>query len=336
MKGRKGALLRLTVSSVLLGVLLWQVGIGELAREAAQADPPYLLLGLLLTLVTIVVRAYRWHVLLQSSHVPVPLGRAISFTFIGLFFSNFLPTTVGGDVAKTYALARYQQKAAGALASVVVDRLVGIYALLAVAAVSLALGGDRLDPSAAVTVGVVILGVGLVAVLVSSPRVMGLLRAPLARLERFPLVGKLLEFHDWFTHYHGRHDLLVWMFLISLPFYGLMILSHYVVALALDLDLPFVLFAVVVPMVSLAAMLPISIGGLGIREGGFAFFFVPLGVPLSSALLLSLIPFLYRILSSLPGALFYALGHAEGAGEPPRRAWGAAPMEDVQPEGEEA
>src|SRR5207249_5211049 len=88
-----------------------------------------------LYLLAITAGAYKWGILLAAQGIRVPLYYLLRYTFVGLFFGNFLPSNVGGDVVRAYDLARFTERKAVSSASVVVDRLTGLMVFIASAVV---------------------------------------------------------------------------------------------------------------------------------------------------------------------------------------------------------
>jgi len=101
--------LRLAVSAALLTFLLRGARLSEFAEVVNRADRAQLGAGLLLVVVALVVSAYKWQWLLIAQNVRVPLGKLFTSYLVGLFFNNFLPTNIGGDVVRMYDIAQYRE-----------------------------------------------------------------------------------------------------------------------------------------------------------------------------------------------------------------------------------
>ena len=110
----------------LLAILLAQQDWQELAAAFKRIDPGRLALALLLMFVSRTAVAVRWHALLRQTRTPIRLGQSLRVTYAGLFSSNFLPTTIGGDVVRLFGAVQIGINAASATASLVMDRLVGM------------------------------------------------------------------------------------------------------------------------------------------------------------------------------------------------------------------
>jgi uncharacterized protein (TIRG00374 family) len=267
--------------------------------------------------------AWKWHLLLG----PVGLGavryaRVLAFYFIGMFFNIFLPTIVGGDAVKAVLLARETRATGRAAMSVFMERNLGLFALL-----SIALVAARRAPA------VDVMGVTLAALTLllfaaflavnaglASPGIYGLVdrvidRTPLARFRprATPLYGAVAA-------YTARPGVLAGAVLLSFVFQGVVITVVFLNARALDLAFPFSAFAVFVPLISLAGMIPVSVNGLGVREALYILFFGRLGAPPDVSLSLALLYLAVTLVASLPGGVVYAVqrGRPRAAGSPAR------------------
>ena len=117
-----GTLLTLALMVLLLRDQGWQEISGAFQRISIWR----LAAAMLLMLLSRVAISFRWHVLLRTADEPVSLGQSLRLTFAGLFASNFLPTTIGGDVVRLAGAVQLRMDAAVSTASLVADRLVGM------------------------------------------------------------------------------------------------------------------------------------------------------------------------------------------------------------------
>ncbi|MEL6824271.1 MAG: lysylphosphatidylglycerol synthase transmembrane domain-containing protein [Calditrichota bacterium] len=132
-------LLRYGVSIGLLGYLIYLADIDKILKALRQADANWLALALLVFSCSVFLIARRWHVLLGGVGIQVPYGSLLRYYLIGYFFNNFLPTTIGGDVSRAYNLAQHTDKKADSIASVLMERILGLLATLSLAAIALIL-----------------------------------------------------------------------------------------------------------------------------------------------------------------------------------------------------
>jgi hypothetical protein len=194
------------------------------------------------------------------------------------------------------------------VASILVDRLSGFAALMAIALAALLVPSGMLDDPQvpAMIVGMAALFAGLMAVLVNE-RLMdhasGLLR--LVGLGHFQ--AKLQGMMDALRRYRKHHRALAQAFLLSVLLQALIIVTCYCIGVGLNLGVPLVYYFLFVPLITALAMLPVSVAGLGVREGGVVYFFAKAGVGAGAALGMSLIWFSLTVVVSALGGLAFLL-----------------------------
>jgi uncharacterized protein (TIRG00374 family) len=304
---------RVLISVALIGYLLGTANLGALFAMLRSWDATYFVVAVLLGALRNVVFAYRWKVTLGVSGIQVPFPTLIKFYFVGTFFNLFLPTALGGDVVRGYDLAVYSGKRMGAATSVLVERIVGFFALAFIALLALLVGsrvGSRVIEDATVTTVILVacLSYFALAIIVFDARVMKRLVAMLQFIRLWG-IGKRLDRMVESLHAFTAHKMVLWQcFILSMICQVLGILGAYSLAWAINLKLAPVVFFVVLPMIWIITMVPLSINGLGVREGAFVFFFTKVGVSDSAALVLSFLNFSQMIVLGLGGGIIYVLG----------------------------
>jgi uncharacterized protein (TIRG00374 family) len=303
-------LLKIGVSLVLIIVILRSVDVNALWEVARNANPWYLLATLALVMAGVVLRGYRWQILVHDQGVNASLRELTSLWFVSFLFTNLLPSGLGGDAIKMYELSRSSERGAEAVSSVLVDRFMGLFALQAIGLTALAFSW-RLVPGEIVILTVVVFGVSLLAAGVVSYR---RLWAALARW--VPLFDRLLSIKTVrslvtsLQSYSG--SALLRSFGVGLAFNVLLIGMNVLTGTALGADLSLAYYLIFVPITSLVLILPISFAGLGVREGTYVFLFSQAGMTQEVALSLSLLIYVLGTVSpGLVGGVIYLL---RGAG----------------------
>src|SRR5215211_3290538 len=143
------------ISAALLFFLLRQIDLARLIAIWGGLRQPFLLLALVLQLGGVLISALKWWLLLRASGQPAPYFWAIRIYLIGQFFSNFLPTQIGGDAVRVYYLTRRIGRPAIAIASVFVERITGFLALTLIGTVALGFSADRLNNAPQLLLGVI-------------------------------------------------------------------------------------------------------------------------------------------------------------------------------------
>ncbi len=294
---------QIVISAVLLVIVVRQISWAELRAAIVQMDLAWLGVAWGLFLLGMVVRALRWQVLLDDLALHRPLRELTVWYFIASFFNVLLPTGFGGDAVRVLGLGQDTRQMGPVLNSVVVDRYLGLMALLAM---GLAAGLLRPDLAPAAVVGLiaVLLVAGVVAAwLLSRPWWATWSQQPgrfpsLLRLAGIPRIAAAL------TQY--RPQTIVRALLISLLFNLLLIGWNAALGFGLGLRLPPVLYFVFVPLTSVVLLLP-AFGGLGVRELTYVTLFGSVGIAPATALALSLGVYAITVATGLIGGALYLL-----------------------------
>lgn len=304
--------LKLVVSIALLALLLTRTDLQSLGTLFRSLRVPIFFGSILLYLLTQLLSTVRWRCLLQAEKIHLSFWRLTLLYFEGMFFNLMLPTAIGGDLVRGYRVSRLTERREASLASILVERLSGFAALAIIACIAiLPVYAHVNDPLIAwLTVGSAAGMVALIASLLSDR-----LQALFLRLLHGVGLGR---FHDavhrlyeavqqYWTH---RRTLLLALGL-SLILQSLVITIFYLISQALNLSVPFRYFFLFVPLISVISMLPISIAGLGLREGSAVYLFTKVGLDSASALSLSLLWFAVTALCSGLGGIAFLIGHSQ-------------------------
>src|SRR6476661_8524065 len=138
---RAGLALRLAVSAALIAWILARTPFREVGAAFRAADLRFVLLALALNLFDTLASVRRWRLLLRAQGGDAPFGSLVRSYFVGIFFNNFLPSTIGGDTVRVIDTARAGVGRARAVAIIFVDRFVGLLALVLFAALGVLASG---------------------------------------------------------------------------------------------------------------------------------------------------------------------------------------------------
>lgn len=310
--------LRLALVAGLLAWIATRIDLAAFGRTLAAADPRWLVAAGLVVVLSHATAAWRWHRLLAAAGATWRFGHAASVYAAGVFLGLFLPTGVGGDV---YRLARVRNSGAGLLrgaATILIERAIGLLALLVVGVgfVGAEAGTRPWAVPLAIAIGAGVVGLTILA-LPGGP-------AALARgLDCVPGPGPRLA--GWVREAFPAEVMdrlrgaLPGTLVLSLANHGLLIGVNVLLALGLGIAVPWTAIAAAVPLVLLAAQLPITPGGIGVREAGYVYFLGRVGLAEEAALAIAL----------GWAALLYAVGLVAALGlfadRGPRRAAAGAP-----------
>jgi len=298
--------LKVAVSAGLLIYLVHRAGWTEMMDVFRSAEPAGLGLALLVYLATVVLISWRWRVLLSSQKVDISFGRLVRLYFIGFFFNNFLPTSIGGDIYRVLGAGRYSGRRATVAASVLVERLMG---MLAVSVLAILAALAVVHPDQAGTVRVLTLGFGVVMltlmIVFFHRRTFGLVERIIRRVSLWGLEAKLLRLYEALDLFKRRRSALIVVFFLSLAYQLLIVLFSFLVGRALGLGVPLRYFVLCVPFTVIISLVPISINGLGVRESGYVFLLDNIVTSSSQAVSLSLLIYALSLLASVVGGIAY-------------------------------
>ncbi len=309
--------LKLIVSIGLLTFLFAKTDLAALGTLVGSLNIPTFLGSILLYLLTQLLSTVRWRCLLRAESIHIPFWRLILLYYEGMFFNLMLPTAIGGDLVRGYQVSRLTERREASMASILIERLSGYVALTIIACIAIIPAYTHINDPLIVwlTVGSAAGMVALIASLLSDQ-----LQALFFRM----LLGVGLgRFHDavhrvyeavqqYWTH---RRALLLALAL-SFILQSLVITIFYLISRALNLSVPILYFFLFVPLISVISMLPISVAGLGLREGSAVYLFTKVGLDSASALSLSLLWFVVTALCSGLGGIVFLFGRTQPRTQP--------------------
>ena len=300
---------KIAVSAGLLFVLLSRVDLGQLWETARRASLPWLATALGAYLAMVLVSAWRWGLLLEAQHVPVPFRRLTGSFLVGTFFNNFLPSNIGGDVVRVGDTARAAGSKTLAATVVLVDRGIGLLGLIFIAAVGATLATADSRTAGPLGPGVLwsALGVGLVASapMLLMPTGVGRLLRPLQRLHPEWVGTRIERLVSALGRFGAEPGSLVGCFAGAIVVQALIVLFYAAAAQALAIPIPLAHLAVLIPISFIVQMVPVSVNGFGVREATFSVYFSRMGLPLESALALSFTGAVLMMAFSMSGAVVY-------------------------------
>lgn len=303
-------IVRVAVAAGLTAYLLWRSQPSDVLRAVASANPAWILAAVALVLADRALMAYRWIALLciVDPEQRPPLGRLLKVFFVSTFVGTFLPASIGGDAVRAYSISRDEVSGADAVASVFMDRMLGVAALLVMGVPGLFFARD-LAANRAVIAGLAATGAVSLATIVMifserfgvwSARLIGAVPAP--ALQR--MAHSIVESIRRYARFHWR---LLNVLLASVGVQVLRIVQAYCLGRSLGIDAGLAAYFAFIPVILLIMLLPITVNGLGTSQAAFVWFFARVGVANAPAFVLSLLFVGLGIVGNLPGGFLYAL-----------------------------
>ncbi len=305
LKKRLPLALKFLVSGLLIWFLLANVDLDAARERVLNIAPGMVVLATAVFLVQLVIGALRWQAVLDAIGAPLSFARAFKFFFIGAFFNQTLPSSVGGDAVRIYKTYRAGLTLGGAVNGVMLERVAAVVALVALVAAIQPFFLPRVGDETArwilpfVALGVVAT-VAAMAVLLVLDGLPGSLRG--WRLVR-GLARLGADARKVFLTPRAAAKALGW----SAAGHVNLTLGVYVLALGLKLEVTWVDCIALFLPVLLVTTLPISIAGWGVREGAMVAAFGLVGVPVEGALVLSILFGILIVFISLPGGVIWIL-----------------------------
>ncbi|HRZ86488.1 MAG TPA: lysylphosphatidylglycerol synthase transmembrane domain-containing protein, partial [bacterium] len=271
-------LVRVFVTVGFFALLFWKMrgDLSSFADAVKNAQVIWLVPAFVVFAVVSAISVIRWRLLLEVHAINVPYAHLVKYFFIGLFFNNFMLGLTGGDVVKAYYISRETQtKKAEAAITVLVDRIVGMFALISVAVVALLfhLGDPRLGKAS-----------NLILIMFAAFSLSSLVFVRKDIVKKIPFFDQLyalIPFRDMIHRlyhalyaYRDHKKVLLITFLYSIVLQVVMIFVTYGIGRAFGItQVPLYNFFLFIPIISTISALPISVGGLGVGESAYVYFF---------------------------------------------------------------
>ncbi|HUU37637.1 MAG TPA: lysylphosphatidylglycerol synthase transmembrane domain-containing protein, partial [Candidatus Desulfaltia sp.] len=300
-------LLKLAFSlSILVFILTTQTSLGKIGGVLQNVNPYWLLLAFSLHALGLYISAYRWQILARAQGDEVPLVFLAKSYLVGTFFNNFLPTRFGGDVVRIWDGSLYSKSLVKSSAIVLVERFTGIIVLFLMAVVASLF---RLDMARQVPVIWVALLLGLMGLLLIAAFFLPVFARRLGalRLHGFPekVRNKILIFRETILHYRTQKGpflrATLWALLLQLN----VILYYFLIGRALHLEIQFIDYFIFIPIVLVIQIIPVTINGLGLREGSYIEIFKYYGILPQTAVSFSLVDVAFNLVLGAIGGTIY-------------------------------
>jgi uncharacterized membrane protein YbhN (UPF0104 family) len=301
--------LKLSVSIILLVVLFSRIDVAQLWQTARLASVPWLVVALAVFGASTIVAVWRWNLLLKTQRLEIGFQSLLGTFMVATYFNNFLPSNIGGDVIRIGDTGRHANSKTLAATVVLMDRILGLIALVFIAALGATAIG-RLHHTAAPIWPVwlwagFLAGAAATTPAVFAPAGFGRLLRPLTVFHPEWVGGRITTLTGALARFGEDPGALVVAFAGAIVVQITLVLYYFAVAYALHLDIAFWDLAVVIPMSFVVQLLPVSVGGFGVREAFFSYYFHRIGQPIEDAVLLSLVATALLMVFSLSGLGVY-------------------------------
>jgi len=263
--------IRVAIGLLTLILLVLFINPKEIAHDLAKADLRYVLAGFGVCLLALAARSLKWQFILKRMGIRIPFWRLMEVYTISYWFSTFLPGSLGGDIYKVYDIARATDKKIRPILAVIIERLTGVLALLALTVVALLLYQNELPIPGwllPLTIGgAVIATMGLLAVLLFFEPLWRAANRILPVTQKIVKPEKIAHLVEVSMELRNNRRLFIEAVLLGIMVQVLVLLAYYLMARSISDQISLYYFFTLYPMVEIASMIPVSINGMGVREG---------------------------------------------------------------------
>ncbi len=299
--------MKLFVSAALLFYIYISIPWGNVSEVIQSASLDLLILSIFFQIFSYLFLAYRWGIIVRNSDFFINIFEIIKISYIGTAFNNILPGSIGGDFVRGAYIVKKGMSLKDSILSLIVDRIFGLFSTLVFITIFLFIYSNNhaflSDINLLIMIFMAVLFFLIVVVKMSSfhKRISWFLYKILSS----NYYEKIVPFIKSLYSYSINNFLVIKVFTITVAATILEILVFWLASKSLGMDYSFYIFIIAVPLTILISTLPISLGGLLVREASGLFLLNMLGVGIlhASSIIILYIPIL--IISSIPGVYFY-------------------------------
>lgn len=297
-------ILRIAISLALLLFIIYNTGVATISTQLAGIIIPLFLLCITVENIGVAISAKKWHLLLNAKGIKIGYTESLAYYYIGSFFNAMMPSSIGGDVVKSYKLG-IKTDSVEAFSASIMDRITGLIAVVLIA-LGAVITSYTLVPRTALILALVLSTLFLFSLTLFLKttiieRTITMIFSRWEHIHTFlnKVASSLKTYHD--------KKLIALTLLFSIIFHILLILNNYLLSLALGLDIDLYYFFIFIPIAEILVSLPISIQGFGVREGTYALLFPSAGVAKAASFSLGFLDQIVKVITSAIGGVVYVL-----------------------------
>lgn len=307
MKRRLSLIIRIAVAIGLLTAIFRTLDIRVIANNIYSIQPFIVIMLCITAILDRILMAYKWNLLLRTRGISLSMWKVTCLFYIGHLLGTFTPGALGADVYRVTALSRFRRNKAVA-STLLLERFIGLSVIGMFAVAGLPFSVQYLGAISNLIVWTIVVGVFLIIamVLVSlRPTIVEKLAPRLSYLYRFKIIQKCKEFYYTYAENRFYSRTLIVFTMLSVLETVVVIMIIYLAAKAFGINISFVYFLCVMPLVLILTRLPISVQGIGVQEGLFAYCLIAAGFSAADGISISILLRLVEIVSVvLPACIF--------------------------------
>jgi glycosyltransferase 2 family protein len=293
-------LLKVGITAALISVLLLRIHPSSIVGTLKNFNASAIALVIVLVAMQAVIAGVRWHFILRLLDQPIGLARTIQLFWMGMFFASVLPGGIAGDGVRIWMLHQNSVSVTKAFSSVLLDRVIGLIGLMLLLAADLPFATEVVPDRATRLLAATVIAFGVIALLL----IPAVVRLPIW-LAKNRFVASLESIGADLRNLSRSPANLCGLLVVSILAMLLNALAFYLLLRAASADVHLADGIALALIVILSLILPISIGGWGIRELATVVLFGGIGVPSNAAVAVSLVIGIIGIVVSLPGSLVW-------------------------------
>lgn len=288
--------IKASVSAIILYSIFKTIGLKEVLNNFKDMNLYYFFMASLIHLLSVYISSIRLKLFIEEK---ISVNKLFAVNMIGTFFNNFLPGATGGDAVKLYYIYKHTGKGMLSAASIFMDRYVGLFSLISIGFVSFLFGYNKL-----IGTGVeYFIPLIFVMFIITSGIIFGL------RLGR--RFKRIAVFYDYFHMYMKQKKIILNSILYSVVIQLLVINAAYIVSVGLGANMSLANMLIFLPIIITITSVPISISGMGVREGAFVILLGLVDVDKGMAVSISFGWFLSYTIVSILGLAYYFIYKVE-------------------------
>jgi len=296
--------LKILVTVLLFSWVLSQVDLDSLASSLSNIQLFYFALAITCHAIAFFIFSVRWWYLYKTEDNSSKYRDTIKSYYLGLFFNNFLPTGIGGDVVRILRLRKLGYDTHILISSSLMDRILGLTSILMMGLIALSITPNfAISPNTKLFITAIAILAPLGLMFLFSDYMPRLTKVVSQKLHKGKLTEFILTVLSTLHEYRHKRPRVLIALILSIIAQYFIIISYVLIGVSLDINLSIAIYFIIIPIVFLATSLPISVGGLGVREGVIVSLFSLFNVDTQSAIALSFLYFVTILLLSLPGGL---------------------------------
>jgi glycosyltransferase 2 family protein len=301
-------LIRFLLTSLMIGWLVTQVDFVALGETFSRSNPGWLVLAGAINLLAVLCATWRWQILLRGLDLMLGFVHLLRIVIVGAFFSMFLPSSVGGDLMKMVLISSDVKRREAAVASVLMDRVVGMAVTLFVGLLAVLLLPSVWENSLVLSALAAVSVVFIISVIAFFSRTLITMVGKFIPRPIWRRVGSLvMRVHDALILLRNRPDVLLGAVAVSFLRQVVICVSVFCVGLAFGVDISLLTYFAVIPISMAITVLPIAINGLGLQDNALILLMGTVGVTAAHALGFSLFLHIMRNCVGLLGGLMFLL-----------------------------